>query len=99
MQVAAKGIVPLGHSGRVRESADSEPARAALTVNVSSPPKMYVRNLRFRVKCLMLAHECHLAFESANKFKLVGGSVVDEKPCCLVLGKVLWFVSLLALSL
>ena len=47
----------------------------------------------------MLAHECHLAFESANKFKLVGGSVVDEKPCCLVLGKVLWFVSLLALSL
>ena len=40
MQVAAKGIVPLGHSGRVREVADGEPSRTALTVNVKSPPKM-----------------------------------------------------------
>ena len=99
MQVNAKGIVPLGHSGSVREFADRELERAALTLIVSKPPKMYDRNLRFLVKCLMLAQLCHLSFDSANKFKLVGGSGVDENSCCLFLlgGKVLCFV-LLALK-
>ena len=40
MQVAPKGIVPLGHSGKVREFADREPATTALTVSVNKPPKM-----------------------------------------------------------
>ena len=71
MQVAAKGIVPLGHSGRVREFADREPARTALTVNVKSPPKMQLKKRRFLVKCLMFAHECQLPV--AIKFKFVWG--------------------------
>ena len=50
MQVAPKGIVPLGQSGKLREFADREPARTALTVNVKIRQKCRLKNV---VPCKM----------------------------------------------